>query len=559
MSALDLLKQVLGRVNSQLLRPEDATPFSDIETEVQKLEAWLGGAARGATPARDLIREAVLHFYTSHQLPNLRQARLVCFGCTEFFGPNRFRLIEDEVRFTTMLSLVDDYHGEPRAFRRCYRGLLFSYFVYDADEADVPPVGRRNWTMLRSYLHKRVAGIAAPGVMPDWVRAIQEHDALLTDDPCGRYGLAALTEDGAILEEFRSRLAISDASWVVRKLVMAQVDAATRQSHAGFVRWIPSVLKLLDAHKFLLAEGLAKVLARYSRITPRESHPELRDFSITAWGNPWLTLNDAKWGRVEPAVRDMVSGWLKLDFIRQFFNLLSEDRATDTRRLRFWERFVDHIDDMYFALGSDAASNISPDFKLLRQKMEGRRLTLNRSGSPSNNAFIMMLGQYAIVEFGITGNACFIFDRARLPFALSGQVAGDTSALKHRDRVSRLRHANTRHGKWEREFERELHHLLQGRTRAPATTHRAAQQPEPEEQRAAPETILRVNGELIERTFSRRTFWDFIDRHKLRHADNRAGHGALWVLTDKSNKVVTAQLTEWGFKYSESKPGWWKE
>ena len=47
----------------------------------------------------------------------------------------------------------------------------------------------------------------------------------------------------------------------------------------------------------------------------------------------------------------MVSSWLKLRLIEDFFGLLSEDGINDQRRINFWKRYVDRISDMHFALG----------------------------------------------------------------------------------------------------------------------------------------------------------------------------------------------------------------
>jgi hypothetical protein len=44
----------------------------------------------------------------------------------------------------------------------------------------------------------------------------------------------------------------------------------------------------------------------------------------------------------------------------------------------------------------------------------------------NNNAFIMCIGEHVVVEFGLKGNACFIFKRDRLPFRCSGRSPATT-------------------------------------------------------------------------------------------------------------------------------------
>src|SRR5207249_508168 len=170
--------------------------------------------------------------------------------------------------------------------------------------------------------------------------------------------------------------------------------------------------------------------------------------------------NSARWSHVPAPTRSMVADWLKLELIHNFFNLLAEDGSSDTRRLKFWQRYHKHIGDMYFALGRRASKSKSLDFLELRRKMEGRVLGLYAAGPPENNAFIMCMGDCVVVEFGIKGNACFIFRRSQLPFALSGQVAGDSTALKDARYVERLLHIDRFGQPWEKTFEATLARLL---------------------------------------------------------------------------------------------------
>ena len=84
-----------------------------------------------------------------------RQALLVCFGCLDPVLPAEARLIEDGYRFPELLGGVEAYLSNPRAFRRCYRGLLNAYFGYDSETARF--AGKDNWGRLRTYLRDRAA------------------------------------------------------------------------------------------------------------------------------------------------------------------------------------------------------------------------------------------------------------------------------------------------------------------------------------------------------------------------------------------------------------------
>jgi hypothetical protein len=95
--------------------------------EIERLKGWIGGRA-SEKPALDLVLEALQHFDQSLVISGLREAQLVCYGCVEPYGDKKNRLIEDERRFPRLLDCIEKYRPSPRAFRRCYRGLLSGYF-----------------------------------------------------------------------------------------------------------------------------------------------------------------------------------------------------------------------------------------------------------------------------------------------------------------------------------------------------------------------------------------------------------------------------------------------
>ena len=148
-------------------------------------------------------------------------------------------------------------------------------------------------------------------------------------------------------------------------------DAETARS-AGKHNWEQLALNI----------GLAKILARHCACRPITVHPELRDFALAQRGNPWLSLNKAKWSLVSDEARKMIAGWLKRILIKDFFSLLAADGSNDTRRLEFWERYVDSIDDMYFALGNTALWHRGTDYQNARNRMAGWLLNLHSAGPP---------------------------------------------------------------------------------------------------------------------------------------------------------------------------------
>lgn len=511
------------------------------------LQKWIKASAAGFSTPPNAVADAIRAFYTRQEFAKLRDARYVCFGCIDPIGKDRYRLIEDERRFPRLLDCVDTYRTTPRPFRRCYHGLLHGYLAYDPEDDDSKLAGRKNWNVLRTYLSQRTGEIRVSGTAePEWVDAISRNRELLTDRACDEFGREALEGNSGSFEKVCGELEIADKSWIVRKFVLAQLKAASAKNDRYYRQLLPQLQDVLECHPLFLSDGLAHLLERYRECTPPDLDTGLRDFAVKYWGNPWLKLNDKKWGRVSEAARQMVTGWLKLKYMEKFFGLLTEDGGNDRRRLNFWLRYIDHIEPMYYALGNSAMHNNSADFKQLRHDMTGLLLHLYACGSPTNNAFIMCIGNHVVVEFGASGNACFVFDkRHRLPFNFAGAVAGDSTELKHESHTARLLHIDRGDGDWEYHFEHELGRLLRV-TPEPAT--RAPRRP------AQPTQATTTSSNT---TFSEAAFNQFVRANNLRVTDRRSQGGALWVYTGKTATPITRQLRTWGFTFNEHKTGWW--
>ena len=76
-----------------------------IDEHIQALHSHLKDGASEHVP-KDLQEEAVKRFWTSKQLQNLREARLVSFGITLPVGPQRVRVIEDQERFSAECNVL---------------------------------------------------------------------------------------------------------------------------------------------------------------------------------------------------------------------------------------------------------------------------------------------------------------------------------------------------------------------------------------------------------------------------------------------------------------------
>ena len=298
MEPIEHLRQALRAINETAFQGLhfDHRP---IQQEVRKLKETLLDKPDPRPPI-DQMQTAIAGFLNTSNLDNFRDIRLVSYGTATPLGTYQIRLIEKKDHFPKLLDVIDGYRDRPRIYRRLYRGLLASYFNYDPEAIYAKDTGPKNWNHLRRYLSDHIAHIQAEGITPDWVAALQEHRNLLTDDPCSRYAQAFLDGASDAFEEAERRLGFSGTSWVARAVVAARIDAAIRLPDREFKRHLPELLQLLGSsrHATLLNPGLAKLLDRYAKTQPLIAHPELRNFAVEHWKNPWLEIHRNRWALV---------------------------------------------------------------------------------------------------------------------------------------------------------------------------------------------------------------------------------------------------------------------
>lgn len=528
---------------------------TDLRLTIRALIRTLGSSGGGVGVSEDRLKLELDRFRKSGVLPDARSARLVCWGTTVRGKPHP-SLIEDPERFRHLIDQVDGFRTLPRPYRRCWRGLLDGYLRYDPEGEN--QAGRRNWLTLRDYLHDNLAGLERGGQRPDWLVTIDQHVNILTNHPCRRYGAALLSGEQDVIEPLRRDLSAGDSSWLGRAIFEAQIDAAVALGDRPLRGIMGELLELIASHNVLADQALARVLDRYADSSDVVIDPDLRDAAVERWGNPWLERNETRWTLVKPTTRTMISSWLKLHLMEDFFRLLSEDGVNDQRRLIFWKQYVDRITDMYFALGDAAYEDTRPDFKLLRQSMKGRLLRLESAGAANNNAFIMRIGKHMFVEFGEKGNAMFAFEIANLPFNLGRHyIAGNKTALKHPSHIARIIHNDTSE-KWERKAQRVIEDLARGG---------AGERQRP----VQPSLILNskpANPGIPAFPFDRQSAANhpsaskpadplvFLSTSKIRFSDLRTKGGALWAHAPEHGPLA-ADLKKCGFAWSNRRGAWY--
>ncbi|MEW6058380.1 MAG: EH signature domain-containing protein, partial [Bdellovibrionota bacterium] len=365
--------------------------------------------------------------------------------------------------FSTLLAEIQELFRNAEFPIKAWRGLLSSYFRYLGPYAS-SEVGRNNWGLLRVFLKNTYRSLPLGRKhKPAWMAVLDEHPNLLEKSPCERYASAIFEGDSETIEELKKALTISETSWFIIDLLRTQVKRACSFEDSDFKRYLSTLCKALRENVLYVDEGLIAILTRYSRCSDSSEHAELTRLAIDRWGNPKLP-GSTGWGNVSQEVKAMVLRWLISKDLRAFFDLFAKDHEADQdqRRLSFWMRYLDQIQDAYFVLGRHAYSSCQEDYVEVKRRNEGRISKLERGGLPNNNAFIMLIGKYAIVEFGAMGNACFCFNLKNLPFQLGARwLGGDKAHLKNVDHPGckfRLIHRDGNE-EWEAVFDRGLRSL----------------------------------------------------------------------------------------------------
>ncbi len=448
-SPIETLKHRLAESVRSLAPDGRAFSLAGVEKmrkTVERLRREIGD--RPTAPSKDRIcgALAMLRSQGAAALDNA-QFYFACWSFTESCG-NHPPLIEDGRHFPAMMS--EARKRQPRTL--LWQGLLDAFFRYAPSPMSAQ--GEMNWRSLRTWLAEDLDKLRSrthPDWAPllPWLAVLTANQNLFGDKPCRPYALEALGRNLTRVDSIKADLGIPPTSWFWRELVFSQIEeAAGWHDDVRFKQVLDTLLEQLADHPVFGDEGLAKLLTRYGQCTDKSVHEELKRFAVDAWGSPQLT-QQAKWGLVEPSVKAMVSEWLALEDLEDFFERLQAGGLADIRRLKFWKRFVKQISFSHIALSNHLCSSKQPNWVEFKQKKKGRYSRLDGGGG-SKNAFIMKIDGYYFVEFGETGDACYGYMAGTEPFSLgSGQL---TYPDDLKDKSGRIFWGSHKGGSWESRF-----------------------------------------------------------------------------------------------------------
>lgn len=537
MDDLAILAERLLRSNRELdslLISEDVF-LTQLPQDVETILRWAAGVRRTKGPSRDRVFAAVYAVRNNEALA-YRELRFAAIGSCDRLEADGYRLIDDTGARLRLLAAIDR-QDEPRRYRKLFGSLFQAYLATERASPAFKSAATEGHNALREYLERNLQRVLPIEPRTRWADVLSKRPTLLSESPGEEFAAAWLAGDTAEFLATVEALQIGSNSWLVADVARAALDRAVALNDHSFVGHIDHFLQAVKEPRFeaLRDEVYARLLTRFALCRRAQPHVPLRDAVIAAWKAPWLTMNHAAWARVSEATRKMVEGWLKLELIHQFFDVLSDDRDQDRRRFEFWRGYHEQMDAVYFVLGSDADRHGDADWKKLKEAIEGRHLAF--SGSRSTHAFIMYIGDRAIVEFSQTGNAAYFYRRTDLQIDPERRSV-TTSWLKRNPPGDPMRHVDGASATWEHKFA----HVLNGGLSRPskAVVHNRWQAGE-QSSRAVPMFELQA----------------FAKRFALRIQDNRHLGGRLYVLTEDRTTAVNRQLERWGFTYSPGR-GWWR-
>lgn len=507
-------------------------------------------------PSEDLLIKAISKFEAKGDVDTFTELKYICYGTETPVGPNQYRVIEDKDTFDRLLRAVEK--RKSKQLRRCFQGLLSSYFRFDP-KLQSNRNGSENWEELKEFLKKKLLPLHQAskerGLVPEWLDTLYEHKNLLGENPCARYAESLIKGNTQELHDVCNGLGIESSSWVWNEAFLAYVQTVCAMRDELFAEHLNGILELVNGKdqihlpESIAIDATASCIIRYSKSTNTLEHPFLRDTCVRKIGNPML--EETKWNSSvghEPA-RQLVTSWLKQQLIKDFFELLAQDGAADIRRLNYWLKWEKHISEMWFYLGEMALRDQRTAFKDVRERMGGSIRQLVEPSRPENNAFVMRIGEYLVIEFSTKNNAMFIYQ--------ANQASPD---MKYKNRpTTRLKNLDGALGKhshmasWEATFDRVLNRRFN--QAIPSSTNSTPDRPK----RTQLPTFVQSGSTRIV-PLNMNELRTVVDVSNAKIEDYRAKNGNLWVtLTDKSRDPgLAVYLESRGFKYIPGRGYWFK-
>jgi len=451
MSRLEKLTEQLGatllRWDGGRLKLSSSLSFSKLTQQAEQACAQFGNTTAPPPPPLEQRLNAFIKLRRTPVQMQLRDWRLVAWGLADLV-PTYARAIEDPTIFPVILKEFNARLTADTLNRKMWFGLLSSYLSYKPEAQS----GLEYWKQLRELLKRAFEQFKGQQKSPKrWIAVVEQYRDIFSDAP-GKQLAKELSEDKVdALQVFKSYLPIPDESWLWKSMINTHLNAVTALNDEAFVTRIEPMLAMTSILSSVTDTVLARLLTRYAESSRQDqSHKALKEAALQRWGSPQIGSSRNRWSvNVDDYVCKMVMRWFAKEDLETFFKLLQGESGVDQDRLEYWLRFVDQIGFTRLVLGPQAMQDYSSDFVEFRRKNKDRISQL-KGGTAEDNAFIMQIGDYVIVEFSKKGNACYFrpYDQ-NLPFKLDTKILELTPELKRKTKgCESLPHTPTDRGWW---------------------------------------------------------------------------------------------------------------
>ena len=194
---------------------------------LKEIKRDLGGFE--GRPSEDLLSKAIQKFTSKGDTDTFAELKYVCYGAETPIGPKKYRIIEDKDNFQLLLKAVEK--RDSKQLRRCFQGLLSSYFRFDPTQQSNQN-GSENWKQLKEFLNRQLPRILRyskdRGSIPDWLSTLNDHKNLLEKSPCKRYADSLAKGNTHELQEVCDGLGIESFKWRSRTGQRKEANSSAR-------------------------------------------------------------------------------------------------------------------------------------------------------------------------------------------------------------------------------------------------------------------------------------------------------------------------------------------
>lgn len=562
MNSMSRLEKLTERLDATLLRWDDgriklssSLSFSKLTQQAEQACAQFGNTTAPPAPPLEQRLNAFIKLRRTPVQMQLRDWRLVAWGLADLV-PTYARAIEDTTIFPVILKEFNARLMVDTLNRKMWFGLLSSYLSYKPEAQS----GLECWKQLRELLKRAFEHLKGQQKSPKrWIAVIEQYRDIFSDAP-GKQLAKELSEDKLdALQVFKTYLPIPDESWFWKSMIENHLNAVTALNDEAFVTRIEPMLAMTSILPPVADTVLARLLTRYAESSRQDqSHKALKESALQRWGSPQIGSSRNRWSvNVEDYVCKMVMRWFAKEDLETFFKLLQGESGVDQDRLEYWLRFVDQIGFTRLVLGSQAMQDYSCDFVEFRRKNK-ERISQLKGGTSEDNAFIMQIGDYVIVEFSRKGNACYFRPNDQyLPFKLDTKILELNSVLKRKtEGHESLPHTPTYRGWWhkyDRWFaERGIYPDGGFHTKS----HQSGRSEERRSPHEHPSNTTKTGN--IERVISQALHYLEEESVKFSLTDFRGSGGAMWITTQSHSEGLENRLLGLGFRYKQGRGYWIK-